>query len=145
MGSGRHKKEGRKLRSGRVPPVIANGYIRKVQGSRGNRLRANMSLDKAEPNNGPGREAKKKLSPPRAINRAQLAISLQRIGKEAHPQTQSPTDPSPRVLAIANSNFWAGNEVVSFKPNQKASVKGRKVTAHARASQAITSGAADRN
>ncbi|KAK9984346.1 hypothetical protein SO802_033871 [Lithocarpus litseifolius] len=83
-----------------------------MQETRGNGVNANMGLGKVEPNNRPSKEAKRKLSPSRVINKAQLASSLQTIRTGTHAQAQTPTDVSPKKLDVDNMDFRVGNEVV---------------------------------
>ena len=102
-----------------------------------------MGLGKVEPNNGPSREAKRKLSPPRIINKAHLASSLQTI-RTVHAKAHTPTDVSPKTLAVDNLDFRTRNKVIQAEPNHKASVKAKKALARARASQVIVVGATER-
>lgn len=105
-----------------------------MHGSRGNGINTYTGLGKVETNIGPSKEAKRKLPPLRVINKAQLVSSLQTIWTTTYAQAQILTDESPELLDLDSLDFRAGDEVVQMKPNLKASVKGKKVLAHARAS-----------
>lgn len=91
---GRKKNGTKTQRNGGTPPRIANYYLRQMQGNCGNGVKANIGLGKAKPTNWLGRDAKRKLSPPRVINGAQLMSSLQTIQTNTHAQAQTPTESS---------------------------------------------------
>ncbi|KAL0011104.1 hypothetical protein SO802_006212 [Lithocarpus litseifolius] len=133
---GRKKNGTKSQRSGGTPSGNANGHLRQMQETRGNGVNANLGLGKVEPNNRPSKEAKRKLSPSRVVNKAQLASSLQTIRTGTHAQAQTPSNVSPKKLDVDNMDFRVGNEV---KSNHKASVKAKKVLAHSRAFQGIPS------
>nr|POF01449.1 uncharacterized protein CFP56_35727 [Quercus suber] len=136
----KRRKNGTKTqRSGRTPSGSANGHLGQMQEICGNGVSANMGLCKVEPNNGPSREAKRKLSSLKVINKAQLVSSLQTIRTD-----QTPTDVSLKTLDVANMDVRAGNEAVQVKPNHRALVKAKKVLARAKASQVSAIGAAER-
>lgn len=146
MGSGWQEKEWDKNpKKWKAPPGIANDYSKQMQGIRGNGVNASTGLGKVETNIGPSREAKQKLSPPRVINKAQLASSLQTIRTDTHAQAQIPMDVSPKILDLDNMGFRVGDEAVQIKPNLKASVKSKKVIARVRASQDFVIGAMEKD
>ncbi|KAF3964620.1 hypothetical protein CMV_011117 [Castanea mollissima] len=73
-----------------------------------------------------------------------MVSSLQTIRNDSPAQAQTPTDVSPKRLELDNLDFQVKGEVGQLKPNHKASVKGKKVLARAKASQASSIGAAER-
>lgn len=94
--------------------------------------------DKADLPSGPPRESKRKLSPIRLVDKAQLEKSIQRIG----PRLTTEMQPSMSLSrSLSEPKFIltrAASAQAILKPN---SVKGKKRIAHARASQFSQAGA----
>lgn len=82
----RRKNETKTQRSGGSPPGQKNVMIGNFNGNFDIEEVDRQGVGRAEITNGPVRESKRKLSPPRILDRAQLENLIQKIGKEVTKQ-----------------------------------------------------------
>lgn len=76
-----YRKNGTKSHgSGGVHSVLDNGRLRQELRKNVNEARISSATRKLKVNNGPAREAKRKLTPPKCINEAHFANAIQSIG-----------------------------------------------------------------
>nr|POE95451.1 uncharacterized protein CFP56_01494 [Quercus suber] len=119
-------------RSGGSPPIQRNERMGSFNGNIVREAAVRLERDRAGLAYGPAKENKRKLSPPRALDRAHFENSIQKIGKEVFKQAQ----PSLQRNHEANTLNKISTRVDLFQNSLKHhSVKSKKVLARLRIPQ----------
>ena len=93
-----------------------------------------MGASLGDSNIGSPREAKRKHSLARIINGAQSGVLNVGSSEEANPQAHNTHNERPRPGGLEAHVFRPGQDVISQKPNNKASIRGKKDLARNRVS-----------
>nr|POE89423.1 hypothetical protein CFP56_01780 [Quercus suber] len=97
----------------------------------------NMLSSRIGSPNGPSREAKRKLSPLRILEKAQVSKVIQSLRVEPVRQAQLPSIHTSNTDSSSHEG-WAEEELRPLRLSLKVSVKGKKILARNRASQVNT-------
>ena len=88
--------------------------------------------------NGPTRKAKRKLSPLRIVDKAQVSNAIQPFCEKPIRRAQPPSIHMPNPEVPTHSEVWAEEELRPLRQSLKTSMKGKKVIARHKAPQVNT-------
>nr|POE60561.1 uncharacterized protein CFP56_66079 [Quercus suber] len=118
--------------------LFDNGRLRQELRKNVNEARLSNTTGKFKTNDGPVREAKRKLMPLKSLNEAHFVNAIQSIGNTSAHAAQDSSDQSPYMSNMENAREQNRTDVNFRYANSKASVKGKKALARARIPQNFT-------